>query len=141
MFAIRFVLSADRVSIIVPRIGIRWAEILEAPLMFFPSFITTRFIFRRWEPLGRMQNAIICIVALAFMLTAEIIFILARGLSMSEHLASRVFISGTVYLFSLYIFVAMPFLSFSKASRLTNRSSGHHNAPPLNSSDRQPLIQ
>lgn len=109
VFAIGFVLGTVRISIIVPRIGVRWAEILEAPLMVFASFLTVRFIFSRWGPLGRVQSAIMGLVALVLMLAAEIIFTLAQGLSIYEYVASRDPISGTVYLFSLCLFATMPF--------------------------------
>lgn len=110
VFVIGFVLGAARVSIIVPRIGVRWAEILEAPLRVFASFLTARFISRCWGPLGRRQSAIIGGVALVLMLAAEVIFTLVRGLSLSEYVASQVPVSGAVYLFSLCVFAAMLFL-------------------------------
>ena len=110
VFATGFVLGAVRVFIVAPRIGVRWAEIIEAPLMILASFLAARFLSRIWGPFGRMQAATIGIFALAFMLAAEVFFMLAQGLILSEYIAGKDPISGPVYLFSLCIFAVMPLL-------------------------------
>ncbi len=85
--------------------------------MLFASFLVARVITHRFGPFGRAQCAVIGILALAFMLLAEISFVLAQGFSIPEYIASRDPVSGTAYLLSLAIFAAMPlFVSGSNIS-------------------------
>lgn len=110
VFAVGFVLGAIRVFFAVPRIGVRWAEILEAPLMLFASFLAARFIVRLRGPFGRIQSASIGVFALIFMLAAEFGVVIARGQTIAEYVATRDHVSGSVYLMSLCLFAAMPLL-------------------------------
>lgn len=110
VFAVGFLLGSVRVFFVVPRIGVRWAELLEAPLMILASFLAARFIVFRWGLLGRVQCLIVGMLSLAFILLAEVSFVLARGLTISEYIASRDPVSGPVYLLSLGVFATMPLL-------------------------------
>jgi hypothetical protein len=110
VFCVGFALGSVRVFLVVPRIGVRWAELLEAPLMLIASFLVARVITRRFGPFGRAQCAAIGILALAFMLLAELGFVLVQGFSIREYIASRDPVSGTAYLLSLAVFAAMPLL-------------------------------
>lgn len=110
VFGVGFVLGSIRVFLVVPRIGVRWAELLEAPLMLLASFLAARFIARRFGPSAGLQRVAVGICALAFMLLAEVSFILAQGFGVPEYIASRDPVSGSVYLLSLALFAAMPFI-------------------------------
>lgn len=110
VFGVGFVLGSIRVFLVVPRIGVRWAELLEAPLMLLACFLAARFIAHRFGPFAGAQRAAVGICALAFMLLAEVGFILAQGLNIPEYIASRDPVSGPVYLLSLALFAAMPFI-------------------------------
>lgn len=129
VFGVGFALGAMRVFFIVPRIGVRWAELLEAPLMLFASFLAVRLLMHLWGPFGRAQCGLIGILALAFMLLAEIGIVLAQGLTIPEYIASRDPISGTVYLLSLAVFAAMPLL-VSRAWRPKNSLNSHGSSRP-----------
>ena len=110
VFGVGFALGSIRVFFIVPRVGVRWAEILEAPLMLLASFLAARWVARLWGPFGRAQCLLIGVFALAFMLLAEAGFVLARGLTIPGYISSRDPVSGMVYLLALAAFAAMPLL-------------------------------
>lgn len=110
VFFVGFCLGTIRVLFVVPIIGVRWAEILEAPLMIVVSFFAARYLLNLRGPFSRSQSFVIGLVALVFMAAAEISFVLAQGFSMSEYVASRDPISGIVYLFSLGVFALMPLI-------------------------------
>lgn len=81
VFAVGFALGAVRVLWLVPRLGERAAELLEAPFMLAASFFFARWVVRRLP-----------------------------GESRGEHLASRDPVSGTVYAALLLAFALMPWL-------------------------------
>lgn len=110
VFGVGFVLGSVRVFLVVPKTGVRWAELLETPWMLAASFLAARFIIRKLGPFDGAQRIAAGIGALVFMLLAECGFILAQGRSIPEYLASRDPVSGPVYLLSLALFAAMPFL-------------------------------
>lgn len=110
VFGVGFALGSIRVFLVVPRIGVRWAELLETPLMLLASFLAARFIVHRFGPFAGMQRVAVGICALAFMLLAEVSFILAQGFGVPGYIASRDPVSGSVYLLSLALFAAMPFI-------------------------------
>ncbi len=120
VFAVGFVLGSVRVFLVVPRIGVRWAELLEAPLMILASFLVARFIVWRWGLVGRRECLVVGIFSLAFMLLAEVGFVLVQGLNISEYIASRDPVSGPVYLLCLGMFAAMPLLvSLGRVSNIS----------------------
>ncbi len=120
VFAVGFALGSVRVFLVVPRIGVRRAELLEAPLMILASFLAARFIVRRWRLHGGFESRAVGILSLALMLLAEVGLILVQGLSIPEYIASRDPVSGPVYLLSLGVFAAMPSLvSLGRGSNST----------------------
>lgn len=130
VFGVGFALGCIRVFFIAPRIGVRWAELLETPLMLFASFLAARLVMRLRGPFGRTQCLLIGILALAFMLLAEVGFVLVQGFTIPEYIGSRDPISGTVYLLSLAVFAAMPLL-VSLAWRPENSSKTHGSNRPV----------
>jgi hypothetical protein len=112
VFGAGFVLGAFRIMWIVPRFGIRMAELMETPIMFGVTILAARWIVRRLavppKPSSRLGMG--C-VGLGLMLVAEFTLVLwLRGLSISEYLASRDPVSGTVYYVMLGVFCMMPLL-------------------------------
>jgi len=112
VFGAGFVLGAIRIMWIVPRFGIRMAELMETPIMFGVTILAARWIV--WplavppKPSSRLGMG--C-VGLGLMLVAEFTLVLwLRGLSISEYLASRDPVSGTVYYVMLGVFCMMPLL-------------------------------
>ncbi len=88
--------------------------------MLFASFLVARVITQRFGPFGRAQCVVIGILALAFMLLAEVSFVLVQGFGITEYIANRDPVSGTAYLLSLAIFAAMPlFVSAGRGSNIS----------------------
>jgi hypothetical protein len=111
VFGIGFVLGAIRVSLAVPRLGVRWAELLELPFMLTASFLLARFVVRRFGPFTRAQRLMVGGIALLLMVAAELSLILVQGQTLPQNVASRDPVSGTAYLLALAAFAFMPLLA------------------------------
>ena len=112
VFGAGFVLGPIRILWAVPHFGTRVAELMETPVMFVVTILAARWIVRRVavppKPSSRLGMG--C-VGLGLMLVAEFTLVLwLRGLSISEYLASRDPVSGTVYYAMLGVFCIMPLL-------------------------------
>ena len=112
VFGAGFVLGAIRIMWIVPRFGARIAELMETPIMFGVTILAARWIVRRLAVLPKVSSRLgMGCVGLGLMLVAEFTLVLwLRGLSISEYLASRDPVSGTVYYVMLGVFAIMPLL-------------------------------
>jgi hypothetical protein len=109
VFGTGFVLGPIRILWAVPRYGARVSELMESPIMFVVTIVAARWIVRRLAlpstPPSRLGMG--C-VALCLLLVAEFTLVLwLRGLSISEYLASRDPVSGTVYYIMLGVFAIM----------------------------------
>ena len=112
VFGVGFVLGTIRVLLIVPYIGVRWAEILEQPLMLLASFYFARLVVRHFGPFGSTRRLAIGIIALVFLLAAELgLTVFVQGLTIAQYVASRDAVAGVVYLLSLAAFALMPLLA------------------------------
>jgi len=112
VFGAGFVLGTIRTLWVVPRFGMRIAELMETPIMLVVTIVAARWIVHRLAvpsvPSSRLGMGF---VALGLMLVAEFGFVLwLRGLSIREYLASRDPVSQTVYYLMLGMFAIMPFL-------------------------------
>jgi len=112
VFGAGFVLGSIRILWVLPRFGTRMAELMETPIMFLVTIIAARWIVRRLgvpsTPSSRLGMGFISV---GLMLVAEFTFVLwLRGLSISEYLASRDPVSGSVYYVMLGVFAVMPLL-------------------------------
>ena len=111
VFAVGFLLGTLRVLVLAPRLGERWAELIELPVMVFASFLLARLLTRRFAPLSRGQRAGMGAVALGLLLAAELcLAILLQQRTLAEYVAARDPVSGIAYLVSLLAFAAMPLL-------------------------------
>jgi len=112
VFGAGFVLGPIRIMWIVPRFGTRIAELMETPIMFLVIIVAARWIARRLAvPYTLSIRLGMGCVALGLLLVAEFTLVLwIRGLSISEYLASRDPVSGTVYYVMLCVFAIMPLL-------------------------------
>ena len=110
VFSAGFLLGAIRVSLIVPRLGARSAELLETPFMILISFLAARWVVRRQAgPYAVTQRLSMGVIALAIMLATEFGLVLwLRGISLSQYFATRDPVSGTAYYIALGIFALMP---------------------------------
>ncbi len=112
VFGTGFVLGSVRVPFLVPRLGERWAELLEMPLMFVAIVLAARWVVRRFDlPREGWTRAAVGASALACLVGAELLLaVVLAGRSVAAYLASRDPVSGSVYLAMLGVFAAMPAL-------------------------------
>lgn len=112
VFATGFMLGTIRVPFLVPRIGERYAELLEMPIMLVVIVFAARHIIRRFG-LARSLAVRLQVGFAAFVLMLAAEWILAVSLqsqSMAEYIASRNPVSGSAYLLLLLVFALMPAL-------------------------------
>jgi hypothetical protein len=112
IFGIGFLLGIIRVFWIVPYFGTKVAELMEMPLMLIAIIVIARWLIRQFAiPSARRVRLGMGIVALSFLLIAEFGTVLSlRGMSISEYIATRDPVSGTIYYLMLGVFAAMPWL-------------------------------
>jgi hypothetical protein len=112
VFGAGFVLGPIRILWVVPRFGVRMAELMETPIMFVVIIFAARWIVRRLAvPSTPSRRLILGCVGLGLMMVGEFTLVLwLQGLSMREYLASRDPVSGTVYYVMLGVFGIMPLL-------------------------------
>ena len=112
VFGTGFVLGTFRTLWVVPRLGTRTAELLEAPLMLVATVVAARWVVGRLAvPSVSSARLGMGCVALVLLLIAEFGPMLwLRGLSIREYLTRRDPVSGTVYYVMLGVFAIMPLL-------------------------------
>ena len=110
VFAIGFVLGVIRTLLIVPHLGARRAELLEAPIMIAFSFLSARWIVRRMAlPFVVSQRLSMGAIGLVLLLAAEFGFVRwLRGISLRKYFATRDPVAGTVYYLALVVFALAP---------------------------------
>jgi hypothetical protein len=119
VFAVGFLLGAIRTVWVVPALGTRIAELIEAPIMLLVVVFAAREIVRRHFEMSQWRQWLaVGLVALGFLLFVEFTVVLwLRGLSLSEYFANRDPVSGTVYVLLLGAFAAMPLCFALRAPR------------------------
>jgi hypothetical protein len=112
VFGAGFVLGTVRTLRLVPRVGMRTAELIETPLMLVVTILVARWIVLRLAvPAAASARLGMGCIALLLLLVAEFGFMLPlRGLTIREYFASRDPVSGAVYYVMLAMFAAMPLL-------------------------------
>jgi hypothetical protein len=112
VFAAGFALGTIRTLWVVPRLGMRTAELMETPLMLVVSYLAARWVVRRLRlPPAPGTRLGVGFIALGLLLTAELAVVLRlRGLTIGEYVAGRDPVAGTVYLVMLGVFTLMPLL-------------------------------
>lgn len=110
VFGVGFALGSLRVPFLVPRVGVRYAELLEMPLMFCAMLLSARFIVSRFQlPASASVRLSTGLIALALLLMAELLLnTLVLRQSLTEYIASRDPVSGAAYLVMLGLFAVMP---------------------------------
>jgi hypothetical protein len=110
VFATGFVLGSIRVLWIIPILGVRWAELMELPVMLVVTVLAARWAARRvylWPTPGVRLS--VGLVALGLLLSAELIVVLSlRHSTIREYVVSRGPVAGTAYLVMLGAFAVMP---------------------------------
>jgi hypothetical protein len=105
VFGAGFVLGAIRVPFLVPRLGERNAELLEAPVMLAVIFFVSRYIARRFV-LAASASVLVGLLALALLVGAELLL----GSFMGRSFWDRDPVSGSVFAVSLLLYAALPWL-------------------------------
>jgi hypothetical protein len=109
VFGVGVVLGSIRVTLLVPRLGVRWAELLEMPFMFVVVVFAARWIVRRFQLATVRTRLAAGAVALGLLVLAESALALwLQGLSLRQYVQSRDPISGSAYLIMLGVFAIMP---------------------------------
>jgi hypothetical protein len=110
VFAAGFVFGTVRVLWLVPRVGVRLAELTEVPLMLAVIFFAARWINRRFlTARGQSARLVVGVVAFALLLLAELILgMTLAGLTPREVFLNHDPVSGTVYYLSLGVFALAP---------------------------------
>lgn len=105
-----FVLGVFRVLFVVSRIGERWAELMEMPLMAAAIFFSAGYILRHFPEINfPRESLIVGFLALALTVGAELgLAVALQSQSLAEYLGSRDKVSGLVYLVMLIVFALMP---------------------------------
>ena len=120
-----FVLGVIRVPFLVPRIGERWAELAEMPIMAAVIFLAAGFILRRFPSICSPARSLAAgVLALALSVASELaLAVVLQSQTLSEFLASRDKVSGSVYLALLLVFAAMPRLRLRNHLRVSAQGS------------------
>jgi hypothetical protein len=105
-----FVLGMIRVPFLVPRLGERYAELLEMPFMLVAIVLAARHVVRRFAlPASMSVRLKVGFAALAMSVLAELLLAtVLQGRSLAKFIASRDPVSGSVYLAMLLLFALMP---------------------------------
>jgi len=107
-----FVLGVIRVPFLVPRLGERYAELLEMPFMFAVVVLAARHVVTRFElDPARSLRLQVGFMALTMAVLAELSMVAAfQGVPVAQYIAGRDPVSGAVYLALLLVFALMPYL-------------------------------
>jgi hypothetical protein len=116
VFGAGFVLGIVRTLWIVPSLGTRKAELMEAPVMFVTIVLAARWVGRRAGlQTSSFERLVTGLFALGLLLLAEFTVVLwIRGLTVADYLAGRDPVAGAVYVVMLAVFALMPTLVASR---------------------------
>ena len=105
-----FVMGTIRVPFLVPRLGERYAELLEMPFMLVVIVLAARYVVRRFAlPASLPLRLRVGFAALTMSVAAELLLAtVLQGRSLVDFIASRDPVSGSVYLGMLLVFALMP---------------------------------
>jgi len=119
VFGAGFLLATVRLPFVVPRLGERWAELIEMPLMLVAIVLAARHVVRRFAlPATLPARLMAGGSGLALLLAAELgMARLIQDRPLAEYVASRDPVSGTAYLVMLGVFALMPALLLRQRRR------------------------
>jgi hypothetical protein len=118
-----FVLGMFRVPILVPRLGERWAELAEMPIMAAVIFFAAGYVLRRFPEMAyRGRSLAAGFLALAMSVAAELgLALLLQDQTLAEFISSRDKVSGSVYIALLLVFAVMPRLRLRSHEPATHK--------------------
>ena len=120
-----FVLGVLRVPFLVPRIGERWAELAEMPIMATVIFIAAGYILRRFPEIRQPGRSLMAgVLALILSVSAELsLATVLQDRTLGEFVSSRDKVSGSVYIALLLVFAAMPRLRLASHVQAARKPS------------------
>ena len=120
-----FVLGMFRVPLLVPRIGERWAELAEMPIMAAVIFFSAGYILRRYPKIRSPRRSLAAgFLALALSVAAELgLAVVLQSQTVAEFIKSRDKVSGSVYIGLLLVFAVMPRLRLSSQGQAKHKGS------------------
>ncbi|HKW87558.1 MAG TPA: hypothetical protein VJN21_02255 [Candidatus Acidoferrales bacterium] len=112
VFAAGFMFGTIRTLWVVPRLGLRRAELLEAPIMFVVTILAARWIVLFLAvPIQNSARLGMGVLALTLLILAELALVRwMRGLSIRQNLATRDPVSRAAYYSLLVLFSVIPLL-------------------------------
>jgi uncharacterized protein len=112
VFGVGFLLGPIRILLVVPRLGERLAELLEAPLMLIVIILAANWIVRRFKlPMRPIYRLGAGAIAFILGLLCEFGFVLKlRELTLTGYFALRDPVAAAVYYVTLVLFALMPLL-------------------------------
>lgn len=118
-----FVLGVFRVPILVLRIGERWAELSEMPIMAAVIYFAAGYVLRRFPEICSPGRSLATgFLALVLSVAAELgMAVVLQDQTLGEFIGSRDKISGSVYIGLLLVFAVMPRLRLSRHASLTRK--------------------
>jgi hypothetical protein len=121
VFGAGFLLGPVRIFWVVPRLGLRMAELAEEPIMLVIIILAARWAVRRFAVSPKASSLLsMGGIALGLMLVAEFTFVAwLRGFSVRDYLAGRDPVAGTVYYAMLGLFAIMPLLVARRSAGAT----------------------
>ena len=110
VFGAGFVLGLTRTLLVVPHLGVRSAELIEAPIMMMVIIVASRWMVRHFpEPSTLPSRLAMGLISLTLMIGMEVSLArLLRGISPREYFATRDPVSGSVYYALLVVFAILP---------------------------------
>ena len=120
-----FVLGVFRVPFLVPRIGERWAELAEMPIMAIVIFIAAGYVLRRFPEVCQPGRSLVAgVLALVLSVAAELGLATAlQDRTIAEFISSRDKVSGSAYIALLLVFAVMPRLRLASHVQGTHKPS------------------
>jgi len=110
-----FLLGVVRVPFLVPRMGERWAELAEMPIMAATIYFAAGHILRRFPDVRTPARSLVAgILAFVLAVVAELgLAMVLQNQSLQAFIASRDKVSGAAFVALLLAFAAMPRLLLS----------------------------
>ena len=120
-----FALGVVRVPFLVPRIGERWAELAEMPIMAAVIYWAAGFVLRRFPEVATPSRSLTAgVLALALSVVAELgLATVLQDKTLAEFIASRDKVSGSAYIALLLVYAVMPRIRLSSLPSLPNASN------------------
>lgn len=111
VFLVGFVLGAVRLLLLIPRVGVLWAVLLELPVILTASWLVCGWVLRRFAvPAQAGHRIAMGAVAFVLLIAAEVLLSTALGQSPSAYLAKFGTPEGALGLAGQVVFGLFPWI-------------------------------